>query len=95
MPKIAWSSLIADGAGNIDLDKLSKVTAIFLALLAGLVVITGAVLEMLFKVQLPDGHTNTAVWALVVPLTGGKIATAIVSRKAPVPVVNNASPEAQ
>lgn len=80
---IHWSSLIADDKGDIDLDKLAHLAAIALAILGGLVVILGAILEMVFRVTLPADLVGTVVLALVIPLTGGKVAKAIVSRKAP------------
>ena len=73
---IRWSSLIASPEGEIDLAKLRGLTAILLAWAAGLVLC--AVMTGLLKA--PTDIVAIGVGALVLPLTGGKIADAVMNR---------------
>lgn len=73
---IRWSSLIASPDGEIDQAKLRSLTAIVLAWLGGLVL--GAVMADL--INPPTDVVMIGVGALVLPLTGGKIASAISAR---------------
>ncbi len=81
---IRWGSLIASPEGEIDLGKLRGLTAILLALAGGVAVI--AVMSGLLKA--PTDIVMIGVGALVLPLTGGKIAEGIASRL-PTTVINN------
>ena len=76
---VRWGSLIANPDGEIDQAKLKSLTAILLAWIGGLVlcaVMTGIL-------QSPTDIVLIGVGALVLPLTGGKVADALASRKAP------------
>jgi hypothetical protein len=75
MPNIKWSTLIADDSGVIDYARLKSFTAIVLGLLGAAVVLGAAVLELGLRETLPDSAVSTAVYALVVPLTGGVLMT--------------------
>jgi hypothetical protein len=83
MPVIKWETLLTNAEGVIEYDRLSRFVAILLACLGALVVIIGAVLELGFGKVLPSEHADTAVWALVLPFTGGKIADAFGRKAAP------------
>lgn len=74
---IRWGSFIADAAGEIDYGKLRSLTAILLAWMGGVVLC--AVMTGFLKV--PTDIVMIGVGALVLPLTGGKVADAIASRR--------------
>jgi hypothetical protein len=75
---IRWGSLIADMAGEIDYARLRSLTAIGLAWSAGLILC--AVMTGFLKAQ--TDIVMIGVGALVLPLTGGKVADAILTKKA-------------
>jgi hypothetical protein len=82
---IRWSSLIATLDGEIDQSKLKSLTAIALAWIGGLVL--SAVMTGILKV--PTDIVMIGVGALVLPLTGGKIAEGIANRVSPTPSSSN------
>jgi hypothetical protein len=73
---IRWGSLIASLDGEIDQLKLRSLTAIALAWIGGLV-LCGVMAGLL---RPPTDIVMIGVGALVLPLTGGKIADAIANR---------------
>jgi hypothetical protein len=74
---IRWGSLIASPDGEIDQAKLKSLTAMALAWIGGLVL--SAVMTGLL--QAPTDIVMIGVGALVLPLTGGKVAEAIVAKR--------------
>jgi hypothetical protein len=76
MTAIRWGTLIATTDGEIDQSKLKSLTAIALAWIGGLVLC--AVMTGILKA--PTDIVMIGVGALVLPLTGGKIAEGIGKR---------------
>jgi hypothetical protein len=74
---IRWGSLLATPDGEIDYARLRSLTAILLAWIGGLVLC--AVMTGILTVA--TDIVMIGVGALVLPLTGGKVADAIVGRR--------------
>lgn len=77
---IKWFSLIADDAGTIDYVRVRALVSVMLALLGGAVMVAGAAMEIIWKTELPISQMMLAAGALVLPLTGGKVADALANR---------------
>lgn len=80
MPTIQWSSLVCDDAGRFDYSRVRSLASVLLAVLAGLVVVAAAVIELGLRQEVPHTALLIAIGALVAPLTGGKIGDALASR---------------
>lgn len=78
---VRWSTLVADGDGAIDYARVRSLVSVLLALLGGAVIVAA----MAFEVA---GHEfgNQAMLlgagALILPITGGKIADGLAGRTA-------------
>jgi hypothetical protein len=81
---IRWGSLVASPEGEIDYIRARGLVSILLALAGGLAVIAG----LSGLLNAPTDIVMIGVGALVLPLTGGKIAEGIASRL-PTTVINN------
>lgn len=70
LPVIRWSSLIADEGGTIDYARVRSLTSVVLAIVGG-----GSAVWVLFVTRtIATELVAIMVAALVLPLTGGKIA---------------------
>lgn len=74
MPDIIWESLVVDGNGVIDYVRVRNLVSVTLALSGGIAI----VLAMLGLIT-PGDYVILGASSLVLPLTGGKIAEAIVA----------------
>lgn len=80
---IRWSTLVADDQGVIDYSRVKSLIAVLLALCAGAVTTAVVVVELVSPTKTVDATIfGIMVTALVLPLTGGKIADAIKSKVA-------------
>lgn len=75
---IRWATLIADPSGVIDYARVRSLVSIILAMAAGIM----AVWVVFIVRDINEALVSIAVGALVLPLTGGKIADGIAGRKA-------------
>jgi hypothetical protein len=73
-----WSTLIADPDGVIDYSRVRSLVSVLLAAAAGVM----AVCVVFIVRDINEALVSIAVGALVLPLTGGKIADGIASRNA-------------
>lgn len=76
MSTVLWSTLIFDEMGVIDYARVRALISILLALGGGV-----ALLLSMAGVLHPGEYVTLGTSSLVLPLTGGKIADAIVGRK--------------
>lgn len=79
---IHWSTLIANSEGDIDYTRLRAFVSLILALSGGALMIFAGALEVIQNHDLPTDHVLLAAGALVLPLTGGRIADGIAGRLA-------------
>jgi hypothetical protein len=75
---IRWATLIADPSGVIDYRRVGSLVSVILATAAGVM----AVWVVFIPREINEALVSIAVGALVLPLTGGKIADGIAGRKA-------------
>ncbi|HEX7123879.1 MAG TPA: hypothetical protein VF178_15990 [Gemmatimonadaceae bacterium] len=72
---IRWSTFITDAEGVVDYDRVNHFIPALLALVGGIVMVAAAVLEVATRVQLPTEQILIVGGALVLPMTGGQIAS--------------------
>jgi NO-binding membrane sensor protein with MHYT domain len=77
---IRWASLIADLTGEVDYTRIRSLVSVVLATVGGLLAVWVVFHEVLAQEALPSGNLGIAVGALVLPLTGGKIADVVQGR---------------
>lgn len=88
---IKWSTLIADDGGNIDYARLRSFVSVLLAVCGGALMIFAGAMEIVREHDLPTDHVLLAAGALVLPLTGGRIADGVSRRlQKPAPEADHA-----
>jgi hypothetical protein len=88
---IRWASLVADTKGDIDYMRVRSLASVILALMGGAAVLTAMVYEIMGK-QFGNESIMLGTAALVVPLTGGKIADALSGRSKAAAIVAGTAP---
>jgi len=79
---INWSTLIADADGTVNYGRLRGFVSVLLALLGGAVVIAVTVVTLVSATKKVDSTVfSIMVAALVLPITGGKIADIFTAKK--------------
>lgn len=81
MPPIIWSSLIADDHGHVQYARVKSLVAILLAFLGALVAIAAGVVEVVGNREVHTDAVLISVGALVLPLTGGVVASGLQLKK--------------
>jgi len=76
---IRWASLVADAKGEVDYMRVRSLASVVLALMGGVAVLTAMVYEIMGR-EFGNQSIMLGTAALVVPLTGGKIADALSGR---------------
>jgi hypothetical protein len=72
---INWSTWISGPDGTVDYVRVKSLVSILLALAAGLVMLAAAVLEVVSRVDIPTTHVLITGGAMLLPLTGGYMAS--------------------
>lgn len=86
---INWSTLIADPiTGSIDYARVRSLASIFLAIVAGVMAVTVVYIVR----DIDTGLVSIAVGALVLPLTGGKIADGLSGRSKSASIQSGSAP---
>lgn len=76
---VKWSTLITDDQGDIDYARVRSLVSVILATIGG----CAAIWVIFVARQLNESLIYAMIGALVLPLTGGKIADALSARKTP------------
>lgn len=73
---IRWASLITTPDGEVDPARLKSTAAVTLGVLGGLIVVMAGLVEMCCR-EVPHNALLITVGSLVLPLTGGVIASGL------------------
>lgn len=85
---VNWSTLVADADGTVNYGRLRGLVSVLLALLGGAVTIAVTLVTLLSAKAVDTTIFSIMVAALVLPITGGKIADVFTAKK------NGAAPSA-
>jgi len=78
---VRWQTLIADENGTIDYVRVRQLVSVILGIAGGCLMIAAAAVEILKLQAVPSGNIALIGGGLVLPITGGQIAGAIVAKR--------------
>jgi len=85
---IRWASLVADAKGEIEYARVRSLVSVVLGIIGGVTAIWVVFVDR----ELNEGLVYAMTGALVLPLTGGKIADALSGRSKAAAIIAGTSP---